>query len=425
MLVSATFALGVKADTARPVKPPAGGINAIDHIVILVKENRTFDHYFGTFPGADGATTGKLSNGKTVSLARGYDKMPHDICHVSACARTAMHGGKMDRFDRINLAADPLKPGSFLPYTQYSEDQIPSYWAYARYFTLGDRMFTSNAGASFPNHLFKIAATANGAYENPSGPDQLRWGCDSKPRQHVDSLTVTGKHFLQEPCFDITTIVDRLDAAGVSWAYYSPAPGKPGFKWNALDAIRSVRNNPSRWKAHVRLDTTFVADAKAGRLPQVSWLVTNPQESEHPPQSVCRGENWTVKQMNALMQGPDWRSSAVFLSWDDFGGFYDHVPPPQSDVFGFGPRVPLLVISPYARSGFVDHTTYEFSSFLRFVEVRYGLEPLSSRDAAANDMTGAFDFTQKPLKPLLRTARTCPSDRGTLDVPFRGRGGSR
>jgi phospholipase C len=325
----------------------------------------------------------------------------------------------MDRFDRINLAPDPRQPGKFLPYTQYSEEQIPNYWAYAKAFTLGDRMFTSNAGASFPNHLFKIAATANGAYENPSGPDQLRWGCDSRPRQHVPSLTPRGKLFNQEPCFNIVTIVDRLEEAGISWAYYAPAPGKPGYKWNSLSAIRTVRNNAARWKAHVRLDTKFAADAKAGRLPAVSYLVSNVLDSEHPPQSVCRGENWTVRQLNALMQGPDWKSSVVFLSYDDFGGFYDHVAPPRSDVFGFGPRVPLLVISPFAKPGFVDHTTYEFSSFLRFIEERYGFEPLSERDAAADNMANAFDFSQRPLPPLILQPRDCAGLRGSLDIRLR------
>ena len=140
----------------------------------------------------------------------------------------------------------------------------------------------------------------------------------------------------------------------------------------------------------------------------MSWLVVSADKSEHPPASVCVGENWTVQQLNAVMQGPDWKSTAVFLTWDDFGGFYDHVPPPQVDNFGFGPRVPLLIISPYAKVGFIAHTFYEFSSVLKFIEERFGLPPLTDRDSAANDMLDSFDFDQRSLPPLILEQRQCP-----------------
>ena len=130
--------------------------------------------------------------------------------------------------------------------------------------------------------------------------------------------------------------------------------------------------------------------------------------SEHPPDSSCLGENWTVNQLNALMQGPQWYSTAVFITWDDFGGFYDHVPPPKVDNFGFGPRVPLLVISPYAKKGLISHTVYEFSSLLKFVETRYGLDPLTDRDTQANDLLDSFDFDQDPLPPVILQTRRCP-----------------
>jgi phospholipase C len=152
----------------------------------------------------------------------------------------------------------------------------------------------------------------------------------------------------------------------------------------------------------------FIPDLKAGNLPSVSWVTPPFALSDHPPQSVCRGENWTVNLINAIMQSPDWSSTAIVLTWDDFGGFYDHVPPPHVDMYGLGPRVPTIIISPYARPGYVDHTTYEFASVLRFIETIFDVPPLTSRDANSSDMLGAFDFSQKPIDPLVLPQRNCP-----------------
>lgn len=190
--------------------------------------------------------------------------------------------------------------------------------------------------------------------------------------------------------------------------------------WNAFDAINHVRNT-SLWATNFALDTQFVADALNGQLPAVSWLVTSADLSEHPGASTCNGENWTVNQLNAIMQGPQsqWNSTVIFLIWDDFGGFYDHVAPPVLDQYGLGPRVPLVIISPYARPGYVSHTPYEFASFLKFVEERFGLSPLTSRDANANDMLDSFDFTQTPLSPpILQTRHCSPASLGSLNFPF-------
>jgi hypothetical protein len=174
-----------------------------------------------------------------------------------------------------------------------------------------------------------------------------------------------------------------------------------------MDAINHIRNT-SLWKTNVFADNAFKVVAQHGNLPAVSWLVTGPA-SEHPPASACVGENWTVQQINAIMSGPDWPSTAIFLTWDDFGGFYDHVPPPTDDMYGLGIRVPFLIISPYAKLGYVSHTQYELSSVLKFIEERFGLPALTARDAAANDLTDAFDFTQQPRNPLILKTRTCPS----------------
>jgi phospholipase C len=381
--------------------PQFPGLNKIQHIVFMVKENRTFDNYFGTFPGADGATSGTLSNGQTIPLGHTPDRTPADICHSWRCALTAMDGGKMDQFDKLPGA---IQNGVDIAYTQMTEADIPNYFAYAHNFTLADHMFSSLHGPSFPNHLYTVAAQSGGAIGLPNASE---WGCDAPSGTTVTILNPDGSMGQDFPCFDFQTLADRLEAAGISWRYYAPSPGQSGYIWSAFDAIRHIRET-NLWSEHVVSYTQFVADAQNGQLPAVSWLVQPANVSEHPPNSTCEGENWTVAQVNAVMQGPDWPSTAIFLTWDDFGGFYDHVPPPQIDSFGLGPRVPLLIISPYARRGYISHTQYEFSSFLKFAEERFGLQPLTVRDTMANDMTDSFDFSQPSAPSLVLNPRTCP-----------------
>jgi phospholipase C len=381
-------------------QPPPGGIGNIKHIVFIIKENRSFDQYFGTFPGADGATSGKTSNGKTIALGHTPDIMPHDLGHGWFDAHTAIDGGKMDQFDLVALGSD------LLGYTQMQQSDIPNYFAYAHQFVLADRMFSSLEGPSFPNHLYTVAAQSGGAIGNLNNVTNGAWGCDSDAGATVDVMDSSGHIAPQTPCFDFRTIPDSLQSAGITWKYYAPGFGQAGYNWSTLDAIKHIRNG-SLWSTNVVSDTQFIADAQSGNLPAVSWLVSGPT-SEHPPSSTCLGENWTVQQLNAIMQGPDWNSTAIFLTWDDFGGFYDHVPPPGVDAFGLGPRVPLLIISPYAKQGLISHTQYEFASFLAFLETRFSLKALTSRDAAANNMTDSFDFSQAPRAPFPLTTRVCP-----------------
>jgi len=397
-----------------PSPPPPAAVSAlrshIQHIVFIIKENRTFDHYFGTFPGADGVTSGPISTGDRVPLRHAQDRMPHDIGHEWNDAHTAMHGGRMDRFD---LVASAITENQILSMTQFLDADIPSYWSYAEHFALGDHMFSSLAGASFPNHLYTIAAQAGGAITNADSP---RWGCDADEAADVEVMDAHGNKARRYPCFDFPTVADSLERAGISWRYYAPVEGQAGYIWSALDAIRHVRQT-ALWNQRVLPFGTFVADAQSGALPAVSWLVPDFADSEHPTVgrfagtsqsvSVCVGENWTVEQVNAIMQGPDWPTTAIVITWDDFGGFYDHVPPPAADQFGYGPRVPLIVISPYAKEGFVSHTVYEFASVLQLIETRFNLAPLTTRDAIANSMLDMFDFSKAPAPPLIRPLRTC------------------
>jgi phospholipase C len=388
----------------------------IKHIVFFIKENRTFDNYFGTYPYANGAITATDSEGRVVLLQHEPDQVP-DINHSAEAARKAYDNGKMDHFDQLysnskRQASVGIDPYANYSLTQFQQSDIPNYWAYAQNFVLGDNMFSSLMGPSFPNHLYSVAAQAGGVINNPIadqnvgtlGNSAQGWGCDV-PHQLVQTQGSDGTILEKEACFNFRTLADELDFKGYSWRYYAPPAGTDGYVWSAFDAVRHIRYGPD-WK-YVVPAKQFLSDSRSGALPTVSWIVSPAQYSEHPAASVCVGENWTVQMLNTLMQGPDWSSTAVFLTWDDFGGFYDHVPPQQVDGFGLGFRVPLLVISPYAKRGYIDHTQYEFSSMLRFAEDILGLPTLTKRDNEANNMLNAFDFTQGPRTPLILKLRTC------------------
>lgn len=390
------------------------GLSRIKHFVFLVKENRTFDNYFGTFPGANGTTTGLISTGQVIPLGPMPDVTPRDISHDWSSTRLAMDFGKMDMFDQIlgyngSIAQCNLN-GDYLCYTQVTQQSIPNYWSYAQNFVLADNTFSSVTAESFANHMYTVAAQSGGAITDPSPPTLP--GCDAQPSTFVSVVEADGETTTEFPCFSFATLADSLQAAGVSWKYY--APGETA--WNPLDAINSIRNS-SLWQTNVVSSSDFVSDAMNGNLASVSWIVGQGVQMEHPTKSICNGENWTVQLLNAIMQGPDWDSTAVFVTWDEFGGLYDHVPPPTLDEYGLGPRVPLLIISPYAIAGKVSHTQYEFSSFLKLVEERFGLSALTNRDAQANDMLDSFNFSQTPLPPLILQQREC-SPASTTSASF-------
>jgi phospholipase C len=385
-------------------------ISVIQHIVFIIKENRSFDEYFGLYPGADGATTGVTSTGQVINLERTPDEVI-DMGHDWTSGITAIDGGKMDRFDIIQ---DGNYNGEYLSYSTMTQADIPNYYNYAQNFVLSDQTFSSLHGPTLPNHLYAIAAQSGGIISVPSTATQQNlsnWGCDSPAGSHVTVLDEDGDISQMFPCFDIQTLADSLNSANLTWKYYAPPEGQQGYEYSTYDAINHIRNSSS-WTENVVPDTQFASDAASGNLPAVSWLVTGPG-SEHPPNSTCQGENWTVQQLNTLMQGPDWATTAVFLTWDDFGGFYDHVPPPLLDEYGLGARVPMLIISPYAQPGYISHTQYEFSSVLKFIEERFNLAPLTARDANANDMTDSFNFNQPPNSPLILNQRACPIPNAT------------
>jgi phospholipase C len=364
----------------------------IQHTVFIIKENRTFDNYFGRFPSADGATTGVTSAGRVIPLSSMSDSYPGILCNGWACAMQAFDNGKMDKFD---LATG----GTLAAYTQMTELGIPNYWAYARRFALADHYFTAVHGPSLPNHLFTVAAQSGGVMDNVDNSNSGK-NCDGSPSGTVSVIDDKGNVTQQSPCFDFRTLPDVLENAGIAWKYYGG--------YGVLGAIRHIVNSPLL-KERTADPAQFLSDAADGKLPAVSWVLPPGGAGEHPPESACAGENWTVELLNAVMRSPDWKTTAIFITWDDFGGLYDHVPPPQMDLQGLGPRAPLLIISPFAKQGYVSHTVYEQSAILKFVERRYHLQPLTARDRAASDMLDSFDFSQAPQSPLILSPRQCPA----------------
>lgn len=342
----------------------------IDHIVVLYEENRTFDNYFGTYPGANGLKSNIVlpvapGSNVTVSPFHLSSTTTPDLSHAHSTAWRAYDNGAMDGF--------VYAEGSSLTMGYYDGSDIPYYWDYASKYVLMDNFFSSEMGPSLPNHLYLIAGQSGTLLENAN-----------------------------DFSLNFTVIMDELDARGISWKYYYNGP--QGYTqeglWNPLPAFESFKSNQSRFK-NLAPNDQFLRDLAAGNLASVVWVMPKNEESEHPPSEITVGEHYIVSLVNAIMQSKYWDSTVIFLTWDDYGGWYDHVPPPQIDSFGLGFRVPCLIISPYAREGFVDDKQADFTSILRFIETRYSIPPLTHRDAVTSNMLEAFDFSQPPRKPLI------------------------
>lgn len=398
---------------AAPTAPngPAG-LDKIDHFVFILQENRSFDSYFGTYPGVDGIPDRVcLKNPAggpcvapyhdTSAINRGA---PHDLTNAMA----AIDGGRMDGFvaqvytgsnPRVSVPCPPTQsscppgrdPRDVMGWHDFHD--IPNYWSYAGLYVLQDHMFSSVPSFTLPNRLYLLAAQSGGYLS------------------HTQTLPHT---------FHFPLIIDRLTAKGVDWRYYVTSGTQPDptnghvvgtvanqkehpyvFSYlNPLPAFPSVMNNP-RERSRLVDTAQFYADARSGHLPQVSWVIPSLPVSEHPPYSTRVGMAYVTGLVNAVMEGPNWDSTAIFISYDEWGGFYDHVPPATLAGQSLGIRVPGLVISPYARQGYVDHALHSPASWLRLVEERYQLAPLTKRDATADDMLSDFDFTQQPRPPVI------------------------
>ncbi len=353
-------------------KEPSRSERRIAHIIFLIQENHTFDNYFGTYPRAEGFPANlrvPLQPGGPPQVAPFHFTSPltHDMRHRWETAHEAMNGGKMDGFIGAEHSRDTMG--------YYDRSDLPNYWSYADEFTLCDRFFSSLAGPSLPNHLYTIAAQSGGLVNNMQQPPAGG--------------------------FTFPTMAELLHKGDVSWKYYDGGTDPQSFGlWNPLPGFKAFQSDPSL-RSHLVAIADYFRDLRNGTLPAVSWIVPNMPESEHPVADIQVGMWYVTALTNALMKSPYWRDSVLVITWDDYGGFYDHVPPPRVDDYGYGPRVPTIVISPYSRRGHIDHTQYDFCSVLRFIEDEFGLPSLTARDRDAASLRHALDVEQKPRPPFL------------------------
>jgi phospholipase C len=393
-----------------------GSSKYISHVVVVIQENRSFDDLFATFPGADGATEGleKLPSGDQYVQLKQVDlDSPCDWGHSWQTYIKDWDKGKMDAFNGEGGGQKcPGKAGTAV-YQYVNPSEIGPYWTLAQQYVLGDQMFQTQGSGSFTAHQDLIAG---GTILNPSQteslvdfPSERPWGCDA-PAGTVTSLLISDppKKLTREyhkgpfPCLSYETMRDLLDAKSVSWTYYSPPePNGTGSLWNAFDAIQAVREGPE-WKTNIRNSTKLFDDVKHNKLANVSWVVPDDVNSDHPGVTKDYGPSWVASVVNAIGESNYWNSTAIVIVWDDWGGFYDNAPPPFMDQWGgLGFRVPMIVVSPYARegqsgSGLVEHEQYEFGSILKFIENVWGLGQLGTTDKRATSIIDCFDFTQQP-----------------------------
>lgn len=386
-------------------RPASSSGSNISHVVIVVQENRSFDNLFATFPGAAGTTKGLLNDGKYVKLKQRKLESGMVLANSWPAFVTDYDGGKMDGFNLVWVNEHRCT----CAYQYVNPKQIKPYWSMAEQYVLADHMFPTQASGSFTAHQDLIrGGTELNSYETLIDfPSDGPWGCDAKPGVTTSLLTSADKYEEYQgpfPCFTYETMRDLLDAKSVSWKYYTPKiTVHGGDLWNAFDAISQVRNG-SEWTTNISSpETNIFNDISSNALPAVSWVIPDGQNSDHPAQQEWgirkdTGPSWVGQIVNAIGQSSYWNSSAVIVVWDDWGGFYDHIAPPQLDYTGLGFRVPMLVVSPYAKPGYVSHTQYEFGSILKFVEETFGLGSLGTTDTRATSISDVFDFKARPRK---------------------------
>jgi phospholipase C len=407
-------------------EPRAKVSGKIKHVVIIVQENRSMDDLFQGYPGADTQSFGYTSTGEKVDLQSVPLEAPWDIDHSSTSFFEACNGtGQLPGTDCRNNGFDKeyVSCGSQCPYPHPMYGFVPRsesqpYFDMASQYVLADRMFTSHLDASsFISHQYIIRANASSSVDFPSGI----WGCDGGPSDMVN--TINQQRQIGDPvqaCYDSETLGDELDTAKLSWGYYTATINGDGNIWNAYQAISHIRYGKDWTRNVITPQTQFFNVVSAGKLPVVSWITPTCENSDHAGCGSNTGPAWVASLVNAVGESKYWNSTAIFIMWDEYGGWYDHVKPKMVDYDGLGMRVPLLVISPYAKKGYISHVQYEHGSLLRFTEDQYGLPRLAAADARANSPEDdCFDFTQKPRKFVPFQASL--SKREILAQPLDGR----
>ncbi len=385
----------------------ATGAGKIEHVVYIVQENRSFDNLFQGYPGADTASEGKLKDGRTVKLVSVSLATKYIIDHSSkamfeACDGTGTLRGtdcRMDGFSQEKAYFWPVQ----IKHPQYvyvPHSESAPYFAMAHEWVLADRMFQSQLDESFTAHQYIIAAQAGHSVNLPV----TLWGCDGGSFDSVPTLTADRKIGPSErPCFNYRTLGDELDHAGLSWRFYtskyrSPSSGQ-GSYWSGYQAVRHIRHGPDWKKDVITPQSRFLTDVAAGQLANFTWITPVCNDSDHVNCGGGQGPSWVTALVNAVGKSKFWKTTVIFVQWDDWGGLYDHVPPPHRGFDGLGFRVPLLVISPYALRDHVTHVQYETASVLRFAEDLFGLDQMAGADRrAASPAKDCFDFSRLPRK---------------------------
>ena len=403
----------------------------IQHIVVIFQENRTPDNLFHDQvlinAGADIASSGMNSSGQTVPLTATALGNDYDLSHAHSAFVLMYDGGKMDGADKIAVTCG--KNGVNCPpnpqFMYVNPSDVQPYFTMAEQYTFGDRMFQTNEGPSFPAHQFIISGTSaptatSTSFMSENGGLGLNMGCISAPGEIVPVIDPSGNESnTMYPCSDHPALTDELDTAGLSWKYYSPSVGI----WTAPNAIQHIcgpNATPPNATACVGSDWTndvvlytmqnpapILTDISNAQLPAVSWVIPAGQNSDHAGKTAnTGGPSWVASIVNAIGTSSYWANTAIIVTWDDWGGWYDHVPPPKvindgmswGSGFVYGFRVPLIVISPYARAGYISHFNHDFGSILNMIEENFSLKSLGYADAATtDDLSDCFNFNQTPL----------------------------
>jgi phospholipase C len=388
----------------------------IKHVVIVIQENRSVDNLFNGFPGADTVRVGMSKRGP-VELRPVDLGFPADVDHQHHAFVQAYDDGKMDGWESVFSSP---RQGDNFPFSYVPQDQVEPYFTMGERYTFADRMFQSNTGPSFPAHLYLVSGDGAFVADNPNHLEttSYAWGCDSPKDARVSLIDPSGEEVPGPwPCFDFPTIADVALQNGVTWRYYAPPIDSLGNIWSAFDAIRHIRYSP-QWGNVVSPETKVLEDARSGNLPAITWVVPSAQNSDHafPHANTAHdvgvtgqyGPEWVASVVNAVGNGPLWDSTVVLVVWDDWGGWYDHVTPPQLDRMGLGFRVPFIVIGPYAKRHYVSHVQHEFGSIVRFTEEVFNLPSMRTTDERSDALRDCFDFSQQPERfediPTLRTA---------------------
>jgi phospholipase C len=398
---------------------PAQAATPIQHVVVIYQENHSFDNVLGRLCahlGCDGAT-GKLPDGRRIPLAKAADFVP-EVIHSTPAQETAIHGGSMDGFAKIEGCGPP----KYQCLTQFTPSQIPNLAALARHFAVSDRSFEMDAIPSWGAHLELVAAKLDGftGYKPTGENASAGWGCDSRknapwrptpsspiqyqpacvPDYNLDPVRFPyGGAYRSTPVKPIPTVMDELDQAGLSWRIYSTTKAGDGYNWATCPMFAGCLYTSQHSNLVPR--KRVLTDAQLAGLPAFSLVFPTNSLSQHNSFSMAQGDNWIGRVVSAIENGPDWRSTAIFITYDDCGCFYDHVAPPR----GFGIRVPMVTVSPYAKPGFVDSKRASFASLLAFTEHNFGLPALGSKDATAYDYANTFDYQQAP-SPRVRMITT-------------------